>query len=77
MKNKPGRPKGSSNKERRKVKSSGFKGLRLKLYSDMPCSDGGVVSGHSDQYGRIMEQYENSRGESDIRPTGQCIAARH
>lgn len=68
-----GRPKGS----RKKVRSSNIKGLRLKYYSDMPSSEGGAVSGHSDQYGRILEQFVNSKGENDLRPTGHCIAARH
>jgi len=68
-----GRPKGS----RKRVKSSSYKGLRLKFYSDMPSSEGGEVSGQSDQYGRILEPFVNSKGENDIRPTGHCIAARH
>jgi hypothetical protein len=68
-----GRPRGSY----RKLRVSKTKGLRFKAYSDMPCSEGGVVSGISDQYGRIVVQFQNSKGEMDIKPTGQCIAARH
>jgi len=69
-----GRPKGSFKKGK---KALVYKGMRLKLYSDMPCSEGGAVSGFSDQYGRIMVEFINSKGEQDIKPTGQCIAARH
>lgn len=68
-----GRPKGS----RKKVRSSSLKGLRLKYYSDMPSSEGGAVSGMSDQYGRILIHFVNSKGENDVKPTGHCIAARH
>jgi len=69
-----GRPKGSF---KRGKKALIYKGMRLKAYSDMPSSEGGTVSGFSDQYGRMMVQFINSKGESDIKPTGQCIAARH
>jgi len=66
-----GRPKGKPKR------AKALKGIRLKYYSDMPSSEGGAVSGNSDQYGRILEHFVNSQGENDIRPTGHCIAARH
>jgi hypothetical protein len=69
-----GRPKGSFKRGKKALVS---KNMRLEIYSDMPCSEGGAVSGFSDQYGRIMVEYRNSKGELDIKPTGQCIAARH
>jgi len=68
-----GRPKGS----RKRVRVSSLKGLRLKGYLDMPCSEGGTVSGIADQYGRILVPFVNSKGENDVRATGQCIASRH
>jgi len=69
------KPKGSFRKKIRKSIVS--KRLRLKLYSNMPSSMGGCVSGFADQYGRIMVEFTNYKGELDIKPTGQCIAARH
>lgn len=70
------RPKGSKNK-RRKIRRAKCKGLRIAIYTDMPSSLGGSVSGYADQFGRILEEFTNSKGELDIRPTGHCIAARH
>ena len=68
------RPKGSF----RKVKKAlVHKKLRLQAYSNMPSSLGGCVSGFADQYGRVMIEFTNSKGELDIKPTRQCIAARH
>ena len=76
-----GRPK--LNKNKKEAKENRVKpmkapsGLRLKQYDNVPSSEGGLVSGVSDQYGRIMEYYVNERNEWDIRPSGHCIAARH
>lgn len=75
-----GRPKGSKNKnnENARVKPmSPPNGLRLKHYENVPSSNGGLVSGVSDQYGRIMQHYVNEKNEWDMRPSGHCIAARH
>lgn len=71
-----GRPKGSKNR-RTKVRRAKCKGLRIEYYQDMPSSMGGVITGFADQYGRILEEFKNSKGELDIRPTGHSIAARH
>jgi hypothetical protein len=68
------RPKGSF---KRGKKALIHKGMRLKSYSDMPSSEGGAVSGFADQYGRVMVEFVNSKGELDIKPAGQCIASRH
>jgi hypothetical protein len=75
-----GRPKGSRNKNNKDVRikpMSAPSGLRLKEYNNVPSSEGGLVSGISDQYGRIMQHYVNEKNEWDIRPSGHCIAARH
>lgn len=77
-----GRPRLSlrEKKERREKKPKGFapvQGLRLKSYENVLCSEGTVISGISDQYGRIMEPYVNDKNQWDIMPTGKTIAARH
>ena len=73
-----GRPKGIKNKKEARIKSmKAPSGLRFKEYYNVPSSEGGLVSGISDQYGRIMEHYVNDKNEWDIRPSGHCIAARH
>lgn len=71
-----GRPKGSKNKTK-KLRRAKCKGLRIAFYQDMPSSLGGSVTGPADQYGRVLEEFTNEKGELDIRPTGHCIAARH
>ncbi len=71
-----GRPKGSRGKNKKIVRAKA-KNLRLNFYGDVPSSMGGSVSGIADQYGRILEEYINSMGQLDLRPTGHCVAAKH
>ena len=72
-----GRPKGSRNGRRKRKSARGVRGLRFKYYDRMPSSEGGTVSGFSDQYGRIMNIVYNEEGDIDVTPSRHCIAARH
>lgn len=57
--------------------SKGTSGLRFKEYLNVESSKGGLISGISDQYGRIMVHFVNEKNEWDIKPSGHSISARH
>lgn len=57
--------------------SKGASGLRFKEYLNVESSNGGLISGISDQYGRIMTHFVNEKNEWDIKPSGHSISARH
>ncbi len=67
--------KSPDDKKIRPAKSTS--GLRFKEYLNVPSSRGGLISGVSDQYGRIMIHFVNEKNEWDIKPSGHSIAARH
>lgn len=68
-----GRPK----KTLKKYTGAKSRGLRLKYYSDVPSSDGKSISGHADQYGRILKLFVDENRVMDYKPTGISIAANH
>ncbi len=71
-----GRPKGSF-KDKKPKGFAPVQGLRFRVYHNVLCSEGTIISGTSDQYGRIMEPYVNDKNQWDIKPTGKTISAHH
>ena len=74
---KRGRKPGQKNGGLKKFKGPKTRGLRFKYYSNVLTSKGSIMSGHADQYGRLMEEFENDKNAFDIKPNGHSIRANH